>query len=449
MAAASGCAVTASSDPANWSARAAVLSSTPGGDATATTRQRPWVMVPVLSAQSRSTAASCSSAMADLTRTPRFAAPPREATTTMGAASTNAHGHARTSITSATRTETAQPTAIAQSKTKGVKISAKRPMRSWVFVDVACASSTNLANSDAPSSDRAAVASTLTKPWVATVPRETDDPLSFSTGSDSPVSADSSTAAFPKSTTPSTGTRSPARTTTTSPFFRAAASTVEPSGLVAASAPSPAVASWSAFRTRRRHSASATFARHATTQTVAASAASPSWRAPATATSMRTLTSRRPAEAARAASRASGSAPSATTTSSAGRPPTARPAEKSATKNATKPISTRSGGSPAASCFSAAAWTDAPSLTPFSASQSAADEIVDVRCLTYATRPTTLTLTSTTPARPSNVFRASVASDSQHMLAMRSFVRATSVAPASTSPEASRSGVFSLIFFCC
>ncbi len=50
-----------------------------------------------------------------------------------------------------------------------------------------------------------------------TVPPITRAPTPFSTGSDSPVSIDSSTALAPLSTSPSTGTRSPGRTTTTSP----------------------------------------------------------------------------------------------------------------------------------------------------------------------------------------------------------------------------------------
>ena len=45
----------------------------------------------------------------------------------------------------------------------------------------------------------------------------TGDPARLSTGSDSPVSIDSSTADAPERTTPSTGTLSPGRTRKTSP----------------------------------------------------------------------------------------------------------------------------------------------------------------------------------------------------------------------------------------
>ncbi len=50
-----------------------------------------------------------------------------------------------------------------------------------------------------------------------TLPPNTIDPGAFSTGSDSPVSIDSSTADAPSTTSPSTGIRSPGRTTTTLP----------------------------------------------------------------------------------------------------------------------------------------------------------------------------------------------------------------------------------------
>src|SRR6185312_8999113 len=50
------------------------------------------------------------------------------------------------------------------------------------------------------------------------VPPITRSPGCFSTGIDSPVSIDSSTALAPERTSPSTGTRSPGRTSTVSPF---------------------------------------------------------------------------------------------------------------------------------------------------------------------------------------------------------------------------------------
>ena len=50
------------------------------------------------------------------------------------------------------------------------------------------------------------------------VPPITRSPGCFSTGMDSPVSIDSSTALPPERTSPSTGSRSPGRTITTSPL---------------------------------------------------------------------------------------------------------------------------------------------------------------------------------------------------------------------------------------
>ena len=54
-------------------------------------------------------------------------------------------------------------------------------------------------------------------PVVLMVPPTTLAPSTFSTGTGSPVSMDSSTKEAPESTDPSTGMRSPGRTTITSP----------------------------------------------------------------------------------------------------------------------------------------------------------------------------------------------------------------------------------------
>ena len=62
-----------------------------------------------------------------------------------------------------------------------------------------------------------AVASTAIQPRPLTVAAVTRSPTPFSTGTGSPVMADSSMEAVPSSTTPSTGTDSPARTMTRSP----------------------------------------------------------------------------------------------------------------------------------------------------------------------------------------------------------------------------------------
>ena len=62
-----------------------------------------------------------------------------------------------------------------------------------------------------------AVASITNQPDVLTVAPVTRSPTPTSTGTGSPVIADSSMRAEPSTTTPSTGTASPARTTRRSP----------------------------------------------------------------------------------------------------------------------------------------------------------------------------------------------------------------------------------------
>ena len=60
------------------------------------------------------------------------------------------------------------------------------------------------------------VARNRNEPVLLMVAPMTGEPSAFSTGIDSPVTIDSSTADAPESTTPSTGIFSPGRTTTTS-----------------------------------------------------------------------------------------------------------------------------------------------------------------------------------------------------------------------------------------
>ena len=70
------------------------------------------------------------------------------------------------------------------------------------------------------------VARYLRKPDWFTVAAETDAPGALSAGMLSPVSAASLTALVPASTTPSTGMRSPGRTTNTSPVCTCSTGTV-------------------------------------------------------------------------------------------------------------------------------------------------------------------------------------------------------------------------------
>jgi hypothetical protein len=86
----------------------------------------------------------------------------------------------------------------------------------------ACASSTSRTTRASIVSAPIAVALIASTPSVSIVPARTEPPGATSTGRLSPVSAEASTAALPSVTTPSTGMRSPGRTTTTSPTRRAA-----------------------------------------------------------------------------------------------------------------------------------------------------------------------------------------------------------------------------------
>ncbi len=72
----------------------------------------------------------------------------------------------------------------------------------------------------------AAPTSTVRALFVTTAPPMTSSPSVRVTGRDSPVTSDSSTAARPSATVPSTGTRSPARTCTRSPGARSPTATV-------------------------------------------------------------------------------------------------------------------------------------------------------------------------------------------------------------------------------
>ena len=71
-----------------------------------------------------------------------------------------------------------------------------------------------------------ALARMVRTPFVFTVAPATFAPSALSTGADSPVSIDSSTAEKPETTTPSTGTFSPGRTRTRSPTITCSTGTI-------------------------------------------------------------------------------------------------------------------------------------------------------------------------------------------------------------------------------
>jgi hypothetical protein len=82
-----------------------------------------------------------------------------------------------------------------------------------------CASATICTICDKSVSEPTRSARMTSEPVPFTVAPITRSPACFSTGIDSPVTIDSSTALLPSNTTPSTGTFSPGRTRKTSPFI--------------------------------------------------------------------------------------------------------------------------------------------------------------------------------------------------------------------------------------
>ncbi len=103
------------------------------------------------------------------------------------------------------------------------------------------ASSTMRAMRDSSVSSPSAVARTTRRPLAFRVAPITGSPGSLSTGSDSPVTIDSSTAEPPETTTPSVAIFSPGRTTNSSPSLRKSIGTrssTPPRRIVASEAPS-------------------------------------------------------------------------------------------------------------------------------------------------------------------------------------------------------------------
>ena len=121
--------------------------------------------------------------------------------------------HTTTVTTAAPRAyQNSQPAALSASR--------------WVVEEDACASATSLRMPAKVVSSPTAVTLTRTPESVAMVPATTRSPEPRWTGTDSPVTIDSSKAAVPSTMTPSAGTEAPGRTTTTSSRRRPAGATV-------------------------------------------------------------------------------------------------------------------------------------------------------------------------------------------------------------------------------
>ncbi len=101
--------------------------------------------------------------------------------------------------------------------TTGTKTAEIRSARRWAAALPFCASSTSRAIRDSWVSAPTRVASTTIRPPALTVAPVTGSPGETSTGTDSPVSIEASTAEDPSTTVPSVAIFSPGRTTNRSP----------------------------------------------------------------------------------------------------------------------------------------------------------------------------------------------------------------------------------------
>ncbi len=107
--------------------------------------------------------------------------------------------------------------AIAMEITTGTKMELTRSASRWIGAFEPCASCMRRTMRASTLFAPTVVASKRKEPVVFIVPPITAMPVVFSTGIDSPVTMDSSTALAPAVMRPSTGMRSPGRTITTSP----------------------------------------------------------------------------------------------------------------------------------------------------------------------------------------------------------------------------------------
>ena len=190
----------------------------------------PSVSVPVLSKMMWVSPRARSRDSMSLTRMPARAAAPAPATMAVGVASPSAQGQAMT------RTETALINAVsisAPARSHAAKAIMARPMTTgtnmplirstnrWMAGLAAWAFSTRRITRPSVESPPTARASISMKPLTFMDPAITASAGPFAAGTLSPVMSASSTSASPRSTTPSTATRSPGRQMMTSPAFNA------------------------------------------------------------------------------------------------------------------------------------------------------------------------------------------------------------------------------------
>ena len=202
---------------------------------TSVTCMIPVVTVPVLSRAAICVFPAISWAAAVLKRIPFFAPTPFPTMMATGVASPSAHGQL------ITRTATARESEVPMSEPSSdhtMKVTAATAITAGTNIPeilsaifaigafVAAASPTICIICERVVSSPTFVASHFKNPVLFTVPALTLSPSALSTGTLSPVSADSSTALSPSTILPSTGTFSPGRTTKMSPFCTCSTETV-------------------------------------------------------------------------------------------------------------------------------------------------------------------------------------------------------------------------------
>ena len=218
-----GCSEASSRAPASRSTSSA---DSPSAAITSRRAIRPVVTVPVLSRTIVSTRRVDSRTSGPLIRMPSWAPRPVPTISAVGVASPRAHGQAMISTATAAVKAAGSPSPVpiqnpsvptARAITIGTKIPETRSARRWTSALPFCAASTSCAIWASWVSAPTRVARTTSLPPALTVAPTTASPTPTSTGTDSPVSIDASTADAPCSTTPSVATFSPGRTTNRSP----------------------------------------------------------------------------------------------------------------------------------------------------------------------------------------------------------------------------------------
>ena len=176
---------------------------------------------------------------------------------------------------------------------------------------LACASAVSRATRASVVSDAVAVVRIVSEPNALSVPAKTASPTALSTGTDSPVSADSSRLDAPSTMTPSSAIRSPGRTRSAVPGAIVATATVRstPSTSTCASSGASSLSASTDRRVRSSASASRVVPTANRTSTQAPSARSPIPTAPIAASAMRTFMSRVRRRSAVSAARATGQPP--------------------------------------------------------------------------------------------------------------------------------------------